>query len=443
MSNALRAEFKSAVSEAQAIKDASERSEDQAARFKDLVENILPTLETKLKTQEAVSDFSLDRWQDITNKSSATPFSSNRQVGQAVFNEDGIHDEGEGVIAPAQLKAVSTPEYSRAFKTYMRLGEDKVKNRYPSVYKTLVAGLDDYAGILIPPDVLDTMVKRTPAPTTIAGRVRRYTTSSNRLNLLRETYRDPSGLDLRTSPITGMWTGEGGNPDDSPESGFGEVSIPIHEYMGKLSITNTALEDTGFDLEGYISEKLNEWLDYHYETHLLNGTGVGQPLGFWTKAGLPQGVGQMGFVETATVGTIDADTIKGMRYEILPQYQGDAVYLMNQKTAKSLALLKDGQGGYLLQKGSLPKNTINDYSPMELDGTPVIISNYLPDRTAGKCAAFYGSLKGVYMVQRLGMTVRVLNEIEALKNRRVYLFRLRWGSMPVEDQYGKFIKCKA
>jgi hypothetical protein len=47
------------------------------------------------------------------------------------------------------------------------------------------------------------------------------------------------------------------------------------------------------------------------------------------------------------------------------------------------------------------------------------------------------------MVQRLGMTVRVLNEIEALKNRRVYLFRLRWGSMPVEDQYGKFIKCKA
>jgi HK97 family phage major capsid protein len=116
---------------------------------------------------------------------------------------------------------------------------------------------------------------------------------------------------------------------------------------------------------------------------------------------------------------------------------------MNQKTAKSLALLKDGQGGYLLQKGSLPKNTINDYSPMELDGTPVIISNYLPDRAAGKCAAFYGSLKGVYMVQRLGMTVRVLNEIEALKNRRVYLFRLRWGSMPVEDQYGKFIKCKA
>ena len=46
------------------------------------------------------------------------------------------------------------------------------------------------------------------------------------------------------------------------------------------------------------------------------------------------------------------------------------------------------------------------------------------------------------MVQRLGMTVRVLNEIEALKNRRVYLFRLRWGAMPVEDQYGKFVKIK-
>ena len=81
-------------------------------------------------------------------------------------------------------------------------------------------------------------------------------------------------------------------------------------------------------------------------------------------------------------------------------------------------------------------------NPKLLAGFPVVISQYLPDIAPGKCPAFFGSLKGVYMVQRLGMTVRVLNEIEALKNRRVYLFRLRWGAMPVEDQYGKFVKIK-
>jgi HK97 family phage major capsid protein len=442
MSNQLRAEFKSALAEAQQIRDAEDRTDDQSARFRELVDTVLPGLETRLKAHQEVSSTSLDHYADMAVKSHGTPFTPSRQVGQATFNEDGFHDEGEGVVPPAQLKAVSTPEYSKAFKTYMRLGEDKVKNRYPSVYKTLVAGLDDYAGILIPPDVLDTMIKRTPAPTVIAGRVRRYTTGSNRLIMLRETYRDPSGLDIRTSPITGMWTGEGGNPDASPEAGFGEVTIPVHEYMGKLSVTNTLLEDAGFNLESYISEKLNEWLDYHYESTLINGTGVGQPLGIWTNAGKPQGLGQMGFVETAAAGVVEPDLIKSMEYNILPQYQGDAVWIMNQRTAKTISLMKDDQKQYLFQKGELPHNTVVNANPKLLAGYPVLISQYLPDIATGKCPIFFGSLKGVYMVQRLGMTVRVLNEIEALKNRRVYLFRLRWGAMPVEDQYGKFVKIK-
>jgi len=443
MSATLRAEFKSALDEAQKIRDAAERSEEEIQRFKQLTDEVLPGLEAKIKAHDAVSQTSLDRFSELTIKGFSTPYASGRNVGQATITEDGdVFDEGEGLVTDKLFKAVSSPEYTRAFKTYMRLGETRVKERYPSVFKTLSAGLDDYSSIMIPPDILDKMIGRLPAPTTIAGRVTRYSTASNRLMMLRETYRDPSGLDIRTSPIQGQWTGEGGDPEPSPEPGFGEVSIPIHEYMGRLSISNTLLEDAGFNLEGFISGKLQQWLDYHYEYHLLFGSGVGQPQGIWTIAGRPQGVGQPGFVESAAAGTIDADTLKGMRYEILPQYQSDAVFIMNQRSAKVISLLKDKIDGYLLQKGSLPKNTINDYSPLEIDGTPVILSNYLPDIASGKCFAGYGSLKGYYMVNRLGMTVRVLNEIEAVKNRRVYLFRLRWGGMQVEDQYWKYIKIK-
>jgi hypothetical protein len=38
--------------------------------------------------------------------------------------------------------------------------------------------------------------------------------------------------------------------------------------------------------------------------------------------------------------------------------------------------------------------------------------------------------------------MRVLNEIEAVNNRRVYLFRLRWGGEMVQDELCKFIKIK-
>jgi hypothetical protein len=54
--------------------------------------------------------------------------------------------------------------------------------------------------------------------------------------------------------------------------------------------------------------------------------------------------------------------------------------------------------------------------------------------------AFFGSLQGVFMPIRMGLSVRVLNEIEAVNNRRVYLFRLRWGADTIQEQYGKFIK---
>jgi len=441
MSSQLRAEFKSALAEAQQIRDFEERTDDQSARFRELVDNILPGLETRLKAHQSVSETSLDRYADITQKSSGTPYS--RPVGHAHISADGsVEDEGDGALTDAQFKAVMEPAYKRAFKTYMRLGEQKTKETRPAVFKTLVAGLDEYAGITIPPDWLDKVIARAPAPTVVQDLVTSFTTSSNRLLMLRETYTDPSGLDIRTSPIQGMWTGEGGDPADSPVPGLGEVSIPIHEFMGKLSMSNTLLEDTGFPLESWIAGKVQEWLRWHYEYHVLNGTGVGQPLGLWTTAGTPQGLGQMGFVTTPTAGVLDADTIKGMEYEILPQYQGDAVWLFNQRTAKAIALLKDDQKQYLFQKGELPHNTIVNANPKLLVGYPTIVSQYLPDIASTKCPVFFGSLKGYFKVNRIGMTVRVLNEIEALKNRRVYAFRLRWGGMPVEDPYGKFIKIK-
>ena len=437
----LKAEFKAALSEAEALKSKQDRTEDDAVRFKMLAEEVLPQLRGRIETQESIDNFSLDSYADMTQKSSGTPYS--RPVGHAHIGADGsIEDEGDGALTDAQYKAVMEPAYKRAFKTYMRLGEQKTKETRPAVFKTLVAGLDEYAGITIPPDWLDKVITRTAAPTVVQDLVTSFTTSSNRLLMLRETYKDPNGLDIRTSPIQGQWTGEGGNPDESPVPGLGEVSIPIHEHMGKLSMSNTLLEDTGFPLESWIGGKVQEWLRWHYEYHVLNGTGVGQPLGLWTNAGQPQGLGQMGFVTTNTVGAIDPDTIKGMEYEILPQYQGDAVWLMNQRTAKAVSLLKDDQKQYLFQRGELPHNTIVNANPKLLAGYPVIVSQYLPDIATGACPAFFGSLKGYYKVSRIGMTVRVLNEIEALKNRRVYAFRLRWGGMPVEDPYGKFVKIK-
>lgn len=440
----LRAEFKSALAEAEALQVNDDRNEDQSARLKQLANEVLPALKGRIESEDALDNISLESYKDLSNKAIGTPYSAPvRQAGSVALSSNGeMLDEGIGSLTEKQVDKISRPEYSKAFKAYLHFGEDKVKNSYPRTYKTLVEGIDEGAGYFVPPEMLSELIQRQPAPTTLRGRVRQITTGSNRVHMLRTTYRD----DIHTSPINGMWTGEGGNPATSPEPTFGEVQIPVHEYMGRMSLSNTLLEDSGFNLEGYLNQELSRWMDLHFEKHIAFGTGIGQPRGLWNSitddaAGAAK-AGLAGWVKTSSTGAFDADTVKSMRFEILPQYaRRNFSFIMNQKSAKAISLLKSTANDYLFSRGQVYPGIVEP-TPDQIDGFPISYCQFAPDVANDAYAAIFGSLEGYFMPVRLGLTIRVLNEIEAIQNRRVYLFRLRWGGQLVQEQYHKFIKIK-
>ena len=440
----LRAEFKSALAEAEALQINDDRTEDQSVRLKQLATEVLPVLKSRIESEDALDSMNLDAYKDLSNKSIGTPYSAPvRQAGSATVLENGeMVDEGVGSLTEKQYSKISKPEYAKAYKAYLHFGEDKVKNSYPRTYKTLVEGIDEGAGYFVPPEMLNELIQRQPAPTTLRGRVRQITTSSNRVHMLRTTFRD----DIHTSPINGMWTGEGGNPGASPEPTFGEVQIPVHEYMGRMSLSNTLLEDSGFNLEGYLNQELSRWMDIHFEKHIAYGTGIGQPRGLWNSitddANGVAKAGLAGWVKTSSTGAFDADTVKSMRFEILPQYaRRNFSFIMNQKSAKAISLLKATGGEYLFQRGQVFPGIVEP-TPDQIDGFPISYCQFAPDVANDAYAAIFGSLEGYFMPVRMGLTIRVLNEIEAIQNRRVYLFRLRWGGQLVQEQYHKFVKIK-
>lgn len=440
----LRAEFKSALAEAEALQVNDDRNEDQSVRLKQLATEVLPALKSRIESEDALDALDLESYKDLSNKSVGTPYSAPvRQAGTATVLGNGeLYDEGVGSLTEKQFAKISKPEYAKAYKAYLHFGEDKVKNSYPRTYKTLVEGIDEGAGYFVPPDMLSELIQRQPAPTTLRGRVRQITTSSNRVSMLRTTFRD----DIHTSPINGMWTGEGGNPGASPEPTFGEVQIPVHEYMGRMSLSNTLLEDSGFNLEGYLNQELSRWMDLHFEKHIAYGTGIGQPRGLWNSitddANGVAKAGLAGWVKTSSTGAFDADTVKSMRFEILPQYaRRNFSFIMNQKSAKAISLLKNTGGDYLFSRGQIFPGIVEP-TPDQIDGFPISYCQFAPDVANDAYAAIFGSLEGYFMPVRMGLTIRVLNEIEAIQNRRVYLFRLRWGGQLVQEQYHKFIKIK-
>jgi len=441
----LRAEFKSALAEAEALKLNTDRTEDQSARYKALATEILPALQGRIEAEDALDAINLDTFKALSDKTVGTPYSgSTRAAGQTVINDKGeAYDEGLGVLSEKQHNKIASDEYKLAFKAYLRYGEDRVKQSYPRAYKALVEGIDEGAGYFVPPDIINEVIQRKPAPTSLRGRVRQITTGSNRVVMLRTTYRD----DINTSPIQGMWTGEAGNPNESNTPTFGEVSIPVHEYMGKIPVSNTMLDDSGFNLEGYINQELAVWLDLHYERHLAYGTGVGQPRGLWnsitTDAGGAAQQGRIPWVVSGDANALKADIVKSMRFKILPQYaRPNFTYIMNQNTAEKISLFKSTTDQYLFQGGQVYPGIVEP-TPDRIDGFPITYCQYAPSVAAGAFPVLFGSIQGMFMPVRLGMSIRVLNEIEALQNRRVYLFRLRWGAEMVQEQYCKFIKISA
>jgi HK97 family phage major capsid protein len=441
----LRADFKAALAEAESLRLAEDRTDEQVTRYKQLLNEVLPSYKSKIEEADALDAVNLDTYKDLSNQTVGTPYSAPvSQVGKTIVGGNGeTYDEGDaGNLTTKQFKAISQPEYAKAFKALLHYGEDHVKNNYPRTFKTLVSGIDEGAGYFVPAQMLNELIQRQPAPTTLRGRVRQITTSSNRVHMLRTTYRD----DIHTSPINGQWTGEGGSPGASPEPTFGEVQIPVHEYMGRMSMSNTLLEDAGFNLESYFTQELNNWLDLHYEKHIAYGTGIGQPRGIWNSitddANGVAKAGLAGWVKTSTTGAFDPDTVKSMRFEILPQYaRRNFSFIMNQKSAKAISLFKATGGEYLFQRGQVYPGIVEP-TPDQIDGFPISYCQFAPDVANDAYAAIFGSLEGYFMPVRLGLSVRVLNEIEAIQNRRVYLFRLRWGGQLVQEQYLKFIKIK-
>lgn len=445
----LRADFKAALAEAEALKVSDDRTQEQTLRLKSLATEVLPNLQAQIQTEEEIEAISLDPYKAASDESFGTPYTAKaRQVGQTHIDKNGdIEDDGPHQIAQKQFNAIAEPAYRRAFKNYLYLGEKYLKERRPSTYKTLSAGIDEDVGYFIPPELMTEILRREPAPTSLRGMVRQITTGAPRVTWMRTTYRDENNI--YTSPINGQWTGEGRNPDASPEPTYGEASINVHEYTGKWSISNTALADSGRDLEAEFSYELGIWGQLHFEKYLASGTGIGQPQGLWhstaitsSNTGVPE-LGRAGWTETAATGLLDADTLVGMRYDVPLQYVSpDAKFVLNQSVMKVVRRLKHTTDGtYIFQRGQVFPG-ISEPPPDTLDGYPITMCQFAPNIANNAYPIIFGSLKGYIMPVRQGMTVRVLDEIEALQGRRVYMFHLRWGGRLIQEQFHRFVKIK-
>lgn len=347
--------------------------------------------------------------------------------------------EEEGLLTPAQIKTIRSPEYKSAFREYLRAGGLMNTMKSESI-KVLQEGNDSSGGFLVPEEILARVIAKEPAPTTVQARVTQFNTSSDALVVPKLRYDnnpsdDPNSW-LFTSGMRITWTGE--VPASSTvhrvtDPIWANVRIPVHTAMMSLPITNNMIEDAAFPLVSYLSGKFSETLMLTKENVIINGNGIGQPAGILMN---PGGTGQPGVVLSGVAGSLgtNADKLIQVAGNLPPQYDDNGCWVFNKNsTMVALGQMKDAQGRYLWGSGYQDSGFIPSLKGRQILGYDCVLNQFMPNVGAANYPIIFGDLGAYALVNRLGFSIQVLRELYAETNQVLILGRARLGGQVIED----------
>lgn len=183
---------------------------------------------------------------------------------------------------------------------------------------------------------------------------------------------------------------------------FDTIKVKYNKLATLLRLPSDFVSDAAFNFEGYLLKRLARSFARAEDKSFITGTGKNEPVGILhNTAG----------AETAiTVDTITYDDMISLYFSVKHEYRTNGVWLMNDKTALALRMLKDNTGNYIWN------NTDNT-----IFGKPVIVSEYMPDIKAGQKPVAFGDFSYYWIVKRTPVSVKILQELFALNHQTGYL----------------------
>ncbi len=346
-----------------------------------------------------------------------------------------IEESGFG-LSSAQMGTISQKSYRDAFANYLR--KKGLDNLGSGELKSLAEGADSAGGFLVPAQFLARMIERESAVPVLSNLVTSLQTSSDKLIMPKNTY---SASDKYTTGVRVEWVDEEtGATAEQNARAFGNITIPIHTAMLYHDVTNNMLEDSAFDILGWLAGKFRETSQIVQEDLIVNGDGLGKPSGILLNAG---GAGAPAVVNSGDAALVTADGIIDLAYSLLARYTRNARFFFNRtSTGRAIAKLKDADNRYLFARGSMD-DALATARPDSLVGFPISETDFMPDVAANALPILFGDPKAYYKVMRVGFSIQILKEIVATSNRVRLLGRMRIGGQVAEDWRLKLLKISA
>ena len=294
-----------------------------------------------------------------------------------------------GKIPSKEVPTLANPMYAKAYDGFLKLG---------ATCNTLREGSDGEGGYLVP-DEFEKRVVQAMAEKNVM----------RRLGTVMQTER------TMTFPVAkGI-----GYADWIPEEGvipvttgeFDEVKIEAHKVATSIRVSDELLEDSTFDLEGFIIDQFAQRIGDAEEDAFLHGDGVAKPLGLIYQLDRE--------VISEKAGEISTDDLLELKHDIPPKYRKDAVFLMHDSTLRELFKLRTGEGQYIWYEN--PKKNI----PLAIFSHRVIICPSMPTIDSGKPPILFGDFKHFVIGDRKHRRIKRLTEVHAQQGQVAYIMSQR------------------
>jgi HK97 family phage major capsid protein len=195
------------------------------------------------------------------------------------------------------------------------------------------------------------------------------------------------------------WITEADASVATPAPAIDRISVPLHELSAAPSASQRILDDTAFDMEAWLADRIADRFLRAESAAFVSGTGVNQPTGFLTKTMVAEASwswGKIGYIATGTDGDFDAnepgDALIDLVYALGAQYRARAAFVMNSRTAGELRKMKDSHGRFLWVEG------LTGEQPARLLGYPVRIVEAMPNIATGAHAIAFGDFSHGYTI---------------------------------------------
>ncbi|MEM8572431.1 MAG: phage major capsid protein [Pseudomonadota bacterium] len=278
--------------------------------------------------------------------------------------------------------------HKKAFSSYLRTGDDDGLRGLTLEGKALATNVAADGGYLVDPQTAAQIIGVLRSSSSIRSIANVVSVEATAFDVL-----------VDHSDVGAGWATETDATSETETPQVDRISIPLHELSALPRASQRLLDDSAFDVEGWLAQRIADKFSRAEAQAFVSGDGVEKPRGFLTYPAVDEQIwswGSLGYVPTGVAGDFNAvepaDAVVDLVYALGARYRANATFVMNSKTAGAVRKMKDADGRFLWSDG------LAAGEPARLMGYPVLIAEDMPDIAPDAFAIAFGDFQAGYTV---------------------------------------------